>query len=108
MKIRQGFVSNSSSSSFVLGKSYMTDEQIDKFSRFTSYIEDFADNNCSFDEIPEDLEEFFDEETRFLDGRYPQESQFYFFGDVDESITRQIVKYLQEIGVDKKYYIFDL
>jgi len=33
MKIRNGFVSNSSSSSFIIAKSYMTNEQIDGFKK---------------------------------------------------------------------------
>jgi len=34
MKIRNGFVSNSSSASFVLDKNYMTEEQVDKMRNY--------------------------------------------------------------------------
>ena len=40
MKKRHGFVSNSSSSSFVLGKAHMTDEQINKFQNMLDEIND--------------------------------------------------------------------
>ena len=36
VKIRQGFVSNSSSSSFCIAKCYMTDDQIAKFKKLMS------------------------------------------------------------------------
>lgn len=38
MKIRNGFVSNSSSSSFILFKEYLTNEQIDKIGNYDNYI----------------------------------------------------------------------
>ena len=63
MKIRNGFVSNSSSSSFVLGKYFLTDEQIKQFKNALSdinensyegyigetkhYFQGEADNNSS-------------------------------------------------------------
>lgn len=47
MKVRSGFVSNSSSSSFVIAKAHMTPFQIEEFSKFiqetNSYAEYYTD-----------------------------------------------------------------
>lgn len=76
MKIRTGFVSNSSSSSFVIGKCYMNKQQIDEFSRLAGVLND-AHNYDDDDEqnimwnnklVP------CDENTCIF------ESEYYFFG----------------------------
>ena len=41
MKIRNGFVSNSSSSSFVIPKHYLSGEQIDKINNYIDIVEDY-------------------------------------------------------------------
>ena len=105
MKIRNGFVSNSSSASFVLGKCYMTDEQIEKFSRYVNYLDDYISERCSYEEIPDDLQSFIDVGPGSYEPGNPDESDLYFFGDVDYSITGELCEYLKSIGVDEKYYI---
>jgi len=49
MKVRNGFVSNSSSSSFVLDKADMTKEQIDKFRKLVDEAERESDDTCIFE-----------------------------------------------------------
>jgi hypothetical protein len=61
MKIRNGFVSNSSSSSFCIAKCYMTNEQITKFRKMLS------DNSSEFYET------------------YIVETNLYFQGKIDQS-----------------------
>ena len=63
MKIRNGFVSNSSSSSFVVGKDGLTKEQISAF-------EDFIYRN------KDDDDEDYDDDTNIINGSK------YFFGTV--------------------------
>jgi hypothetical protein len=41
MKIRKGFVSNSSSSSFMIEKDHLTSEQIDKIKRHSEFGEEY-------------------------------------------------------------------
>ena len=77
MKIRNGFVSNSSSSSFVVGKEYMTDKQIKKFAK---WIKSYNENTC---------------EGWIFD------TEFYFHGTVDQGYEAK--DYLLDIGVDVKY-----
>ena len=52
MKIRNGFVSNSSSSSFVIAKTFLTEKQIDEMEAlYTKLREDDKisdDNGCNF------------------------------------------------------------
>ena len=76
MKNRQGFVSNSSSSSFVIGKNFMTDEQISKFS---DLVNGFNTN---------------DGDT------YIFEDEKYFFGEVDDRNDIEIENFIHEEGLD--------
>lgn len=81
MKVRIGFVSNSSSSSFVLGKSYMTPEQIKKFSKF---MKNYYDRNN------------YDDETSI------GETEFYFQGTISHH-NDTVRDFLDGIGVDSRY-----
>jgi len=95
MKMRNGFVSNSSSSSFVLGKVYMTEDQIKKLSQFID------ENTCpSWDEEKE-YNDYFSEDT------YISDLGFYFHGDIEYSDLEKMIKFLDEIGVDIKYAILE-
>jgi len=95
MKIRSGFVSNSSSCSFVLGKAYMTEDQGREFSSFLR-----KNNNADYDEET-------DEYTGFYEETYVHDSEYYFHGTVEYSDIDKIADCLKEIGVDAKYAIFD-
>lgn len=75
MKLRSGFVSNSSSSSFVIGKAYMTPEQIKQFKLFLS------GNRFNYDG-----------DTCIV------ESDYYFNGRV--SYHDDVLEFLKSIGVD--------
>ena len=81
MKIRNGFVSNSSSCSFVIGKEYMTDEQINLF-------RDFIENEIK-------INGHFERETFIYDDKH------YFVGDLDiNEDEEKIIKFLKSIGVE--------
>ena len=45
MKIRKGFVSNSSSSSFVIHKYYLSNEQIEKIRNYVKVVEEYLEEN---------------------------------------------------------------
>ncbi len=77
MKVRMGFVSNSSSSSFVLCKAHMTKEQIKAMSKWVDKYD----------------------EGEWGDGS-PQESVGHFFGAV--SYHAELEKFLDTIGVKKE------
>ncbi len=81
MKLRIGFVSNSSSSSFCLGKAHLTDEQIEKFSDFVALQ-------------PERHE------------TYLQEEKHYFVGSVSYHDDDSVKLILDAIGIDKEYILF--
>jgi len=81
MKIRQGFVSNSSSQSFVIAKCYMTEEQIQQFGDWLSKMYD----------DPEPLYE-----TNI------GETTLYFIGEKSQHENR-ITEFLTKIGVDPQY-----
>ena len=78
MKIRNGFVSNSSSSSFVIGKYFMTQEQIKAF-------------RIKITEISNSFEGEY--------GAYLDESDHYFYGEVDHEAYDLYRELLDEIGV---------
>ena len=81
MKVRNGFVSNSSSSSFVIGKNFMTEEQSAEFSKFLN--EYHVSGDC-------------------LEDTYIFESPFYFFGEISIHDT-EVMSFLKKVGVDTKY-----
>ena len=75
MKLRNGFVSNSSSSSFVLPKKGMTEKQITK------------------------LEGWFDGKYNGDDNRH-YSTQNYFFGSISIHMVEELNDYLKGIEVD--------
>ena len=78
MKVRSGFVSNSSSSSFCLGKAYMTPEQVTLFSDW------LGKHNKDFEE------------------GYVFQTGHYFFGTIDQS-EEAMFEFLDSIGIDEQY-----
>lgn len=87
MKIRQGFVSNSSSSSFCIAKVYMLPQQIRAFEELLDKIKD-AQNNIS-----DDNDEYYEEETTV------GETDLYFVGQVDNS--SRIHKFIKDNNLTK-------
>lgn len=81
MKIRQGFVSNSSSSSFCIAKCYMAPEQVKKFSNW------LAEVRCSNEPLYE---------------TYIHQTSLYFVGEKSVHENR-ITEFLKSIGVDVQY-----
>lgn len=79
MKIRQGFVSNSSSSSFCIAKCYMTPEQVTKFQ----------------DWLVENRGELCDE-------THIHSRKYYFIGDISMHEVK-LREFLKGIGVDMQY-----
>ena len=81
MKVRKGFVSNSSSSSFVVCKQLMTDEQISEYKKFA----DVFDNEEEYGEY----------------GCYVDEDDYYFSYSGDQDPGYSLYKKLIELGIDK-------
>lgn len=77
MKIRVGFVSNSSSSSFVIAKCYMNKEQIEKFKEF---LKENSEN--------------FGEET------WIRETELYFQGELSNH-DELVMVFLDELGLSE-------
>ena len=79
MKVRSSFVSNSSSSSFVLGKHFMTEEQIVK------------------------LREWNDTKEWLEDGVV--ESDHSFYGEIDRWDLSDVFCELNKLGIDTKHTV---
>ena len=83
MKMRNGFISNSSSSSFIISKNYMSNEQIDIFNKFLN--ED--DSEC--------------DEYEYGEYGFYNHSNLYYFGfQGDQKPVYKMYKKMIEIGVD--------
>jgi hypothetical protein len=106
MKIRHGFVSNSSSSSFVIAKSHMNEEQITHFSNFIGFLEKLKGDED--DGIVEFVLEDIKYNISFCDGNIPEETNYYFMGTIDQSMIEPIHMFLKNIGIDSKYYEFGI
>ncbi len=91
MKTRSGFVSNSSSTSFVIGKNYMTEEQQEKFRKWLAMQRDLAET-CDYDN-----------NNNVLYETYIGETTYYFIGEASQHTVHLIYEALERMGVDKKY-----
>lgn len=102
MKIRTGFVSNSSSSSFVIGKYFMTEEQIKKFHDLIEKFDEAADLNYNDDPI-----EFEDWVIMPNDGTYITEDDKYFFGEISNEHYEVMYDFMQKNKLGTKYSVSD-
>lgn len=85
MKIRNGFISNSSSSSFCIAKCYIPEDKLEDIRRAIQ-----AHN-----------------EEDHSEGGYIYEHPLYFFGEMaywTENDAADVRRALQNAGVDSKYY----
>ena len=93
MKTRVGFVSNSSSSSFIIARTYLTNEQLEKIINHMDYFDDGRPYS-------EEEDPYLDDEycTHKCDGWYINVSDTYVKGNVTmDNFSMQL--FLQAIGV---------
>ena len=89
MKSRKGFVSNSSSSSFVISKEFLTDSQIALIRHYLEHCEDYGVyNETEYDGQKFSFETWFIEENHTHIGATVFMDNFYMH------------EYLEKIGVD--------
>lgn len=98
MKIRNGFVSNSSSSSFVIAKSYMTEDQLFAFNLF---LNEFRNSEGKIDiygyeYTPQEIMEQY----------YIENEKNYFHGSGEQSFQYIFTDKLKELGLGDKIGYF--
>jgi len=105
MKIRNGYVSNSSSSSFVILKDSLNNEQIDKILNYIDWIDFFIKNksNLEFNISPFNEADFMYYET---DPWQIKEYKDLIFGETSMD-NFDMYYYLQYIDVDLNYVDWD-
>ena len=100
MKIRNGFVSNSSSSSFVIGKYFMTQEQIDEFHNLNHQFDVLRDSDDSILSI-----EFMEYFIEFDDDTCIYEDDNYFYGQIGDMHYDTMVQFMRKHKLDNKYSV---
>jgi hypothetical protein len=98
MKIRNGFVSNSSSSSFIIGKYFMTLEQILEFEQLRDLIGEALENGYEspITTMFHDVVVGYDEDTWISD------DDNYFYGDIGHANYEVVEDFLRRNKLDEK------
>jgi hypothetical protein len=102
MKIRTGFVSNSSSSSFVIGKYFMTLEQIKKFSELNKKFDEASVLNYDDDPIEYDGWVIMPNDETYI-----YEDDKYFFGSISNEHYEVMYDFMQKNNLRTKYSVGD-
>jgi len=102
MKIRKGFVSNSSSSSFVILTYHLSKEQIDKILNYVEVVEEYLKDNP----LPEKGYYDYDQKPEFDFSYYDwgwgiQEINDYIFGETSMD-NFDFSEFLRYIGIDNQ------
>jgi hypothetical protein len=98
--IRDGFVSNSSSSSFVIGKYFMTPEQIEEFH---GMVKKFYESSISDDDVlPLKFKDYL---IDFDDDTYIYEDDKYFFGMIGQTHYETMVQFMEKHNLMTKYSV---
>jgi 4-aminobutyrate aminotransferase-like enzyme len=102
MKIRTGFVSNSSSSSFVIGKYFMTLEQIEEMQGLANKL-----NMSRTGDYPDDSPEMAYKGViiDYDDNTYVDETQNYFYGEIGHYHEDVILRFMEVHNFDEDKYV---
>jgi len=100
MKLRTGFVSNSSSSSFVIGKYFMTQKQIEEFS---ALVKLFGQANYDNDvEVPIEFKDYLIEAD---ENTYINEDDKYFYGTIGHVHYETMIQFMHKYNLETKYSV---
>lgn len=107
MKVRNSFVSNSSSSSFVIRTEYLTDAQIRRIHdhiRESNIIDDFLDKlETEYNLSGKYVDSFFKKEYASEDHRWYINEEYQEISGSCNMDNFNMGKFLDQIGVDKNY-----
>ena len=103
MKIRNGFVSNSSSSSFVINKHFLSQDKIDKIKNHIKYSNELDETYKEYKRIDDD-----GEETEFWEPFYAETCDAWNITEDGKSIRGftiidnfDMYRFLEKIGIPK-------